>query len=185
MTVIAVASDGKRCVMAADSQATNNGQVAIMGRTKVIVRTGAYQCTLLGCAGSLKLCDLLEYLPDAVLEAVRPTFHEWLVRDLSPAIHAGCVAHGLMVKRNDGDEWPGNVLVARGGKFALLEGQGGVLTFDRPWHAMGSGGAEARGVLQYLYARRPANIVTAVVAAVEAACCLDDKCSLPSTIAST
>lgn len=187
MTVIAVVSDGKRCVMAADSQVSNNGQIATMADSKVIMRTGKFPLTLLACDGSVGLHDVLAYaIPDSVFAVDwRADFREWLVRDLVPAIRAECVARGLMVRTGQDEQWPGAVLVARGGVFALLDSQGGVVRFDRQWHAIGSGGAEARGVLQHLLARRRANIVTAALAAVESACRLDDGCSLPSSIAST
>jgi ATP-dependent protease HslVU (ClpYQ) peptidase subunit len=172
VSVIVVVSNGTRCVMASDSQATNNGAKAMLRGGGKIVRRGPY---LMGSCGSMALTDVLHSLAaDGAEPREGESLAQFARRFYAPMIAAEVKARGIMRRINDADEWPGQVIVARGGEFVVLDSQGGVVELARWWHAIGSGAPEARGVLFTM--QHSKLIEESALMAVQAACALDDGC---------
>ena len=174
MSVIAVYSDGTRCCMACDSQASNGGAKAIMKGSKIVERNG----WLFGAEGSPVAQQAIEYdLSPASLLEHDPLAH-WAAVDFYPWLYSKLKSRGQLVPVSGRDELPGQILIARKSEFVLLDTIGAVVEFATDFWAIGSGGAEARGAM---YARELDNghsdqIVSEAVAA---ACALDDGCSKP------
>ena len=179
MSVIAVASNGTRCCLAADSQVSQNTTKLTMSNTKV-VRLGKL---LLGVDGSLAMGDALRYHADGLdLGALAGDLPGWLSRNLVPWMRTYLKAADLMDKRDDGHEFPGSMLVARGREFLHIDCAGSVMCCASEWWAIGAGGATARGAMHYAAEVAGHNAEHVVTAGVEAACRLDTTCSLPMCV---
>jgi ATP-dependent protease HslVU (ClpYQ) peptidase subunit len=190
MSVIVVVSDGIRCCMACDSQTTNNGAKAQLADPKIASAQGIlfagegvlafdHYIKRESAKGEPKWVGLTDL--NVIAAAIADDFRAWL-RD-----------RDMLVKTDEHNaELPGQILVAKGAEFRVIDGGGYVVKLARPWHAIGSGGGEARGALHALTVDSagteaivkqaggaPLTVEYIARAAIEAACALDDGCSPP------
>mgnify|MGYP001601057141 CR=1 FL=1 len=183
MTVIVAVSGGTRVCMAADSQATANGCKAVLNATNgKIVRRGPL---LFGC-GHLTVMDAVRYvMPEPEPAAA---LHEWTVTVFVPWLRGYLHARERMEKTSAGEaDFPCHVLVAHKGAFVQADAGTGVVSFERPYTACGSGWMEAIGAMWEAHrvaavCRDPRDDLVAEYiarAGVEGAIALDAGCGPP------
>jgi ATP-dependent protease HslVU (ClpYQ) peptidase subunit len=161
--------------MACDSQASNNGTVAVMAESK-IVRVGG---VLFGSDGTLAIS---EYLRRRCRAEAFDGFDDLAV--LAGAFADGLRRHlrevdGLVKNSRDGLEFPGMTLIARRSEFLVLDAGGSALRLSSPFWAIGSGGSEARGAMHHASTLEHAEASQIALAGIRAAIALDDGCCEP------
>lgn len=185
MTVIVAVTDGERVCMACDSQSSNNNCRATLARPK-IVRIGPL---LVGAEGTMAVGDFLRYRYVIGAWGKEVELAAWCGTTLADDLRNHLRERDLMEKRGDRTEMPGQLLIAKGGEFLILDTGGSVVQVASPFWAIGSGGPEARGAM---WAAWPASEVmhlatnqlhpreeTVARAGVEAAIALDYGCGPP------
>lgn len=180
--IVAIKNRDAGCVvMAADSQASNNGTVLLHEASKIVARDGF----LFGADGALWLGDFYRYgdLPAWPLTPI--TLAEWCSERLAPAVRAAATERNQWREINGNKEFGGQTLVARGDELVLMDSGGSVLVPAQGWWAIGSGGSEARGAIFAARALSDSAFDSIAMHAVTAAITLDDGCSGPVNIAWT
>jgi len=180
VSVIAVASDGTRCCMAADSQIILGGSTkATIGSPK-IMRLGPL---LVGADGTLAMGDAFRYHGSElqVPETLPLALSEWVARVVVPWLRAYCKSADLMEKGEDGAlQLPAQTLIAYKSEFCHVDYAGAATQLTNPWWAIGSGGAVARGAMFESANQEHVGTDEIVLAGVRAACEFDLGCSLPA-----
>jgi hypothetical protein len=160
--------------MACDSQASSNGTKAALRGSKIIEIAGA----LFGAEGSFGVAEFLrsdtwprQPMASMPLEVVARSFvaaaWSWLKkRDALRIV-------------NGSPELSGNVLVARGPDWILIDSGGSLIDLASDWWAIGSGAAEARGAMFVATLLEHAEAGNIARQGVHAAIALDDGCSFP------
>jgi len=192
MSVIVCVKGAGRVCMACDSQATNNGAKATLGRAAAkIHRRG----TLVFGAPSLAIIDAVRWHMPEPGELAVP-LQDWAATVFIPWLRGWLKDRDLMERSKDGELFlPAGVFVAHGGDYALVDTGSGVIVFDDAFRAMGSGWGEAHGAMwqamsdadgtEYMHDRRSADAaVTEYIArqGVLAAIALDSGCGPPVVV---
>lgn len=174
--IVAIARDSRVC-MAADSQATNNGSKLQLARTTAkIVRLGDFLFSI----SSLPVGEFLRRrcsvspLAGLGLDQAAALLADSLRQDFKE--------RALLEVREGQSYLPGEIIVARGSEFVILDSLGSVMRADHPWWALGSGGPEARAVLYALCRDDTRDTEWIARLAVDAACALDNGCSPPIVV---
>lgn len=177
--IVAIKSNG-RVVMAADSQASNNGIVFISSTPKIVRRDGF----LFASDGALWLGDFFRYVklpewPVVGANGMQATLAEWCSTLLGPLLRAAAAERNEWRDVNGAKEYGGQTLVAHGGELVLIDSGGSVIVPADGWWAIGSGGAEARGAIHY--ATNTVADIADIIAegAVQVAIALDNGCAGP------
>ena len=137
MTVIVAVNDGARVCMACDSQATNNGAIAILARPKIKKIAGC----LVGGDGSFATLDAFARSEFASQSVNGDDLDHWLRGTLCPWLWQSQREAGRLRRVQDYDEMAGSLLVACGSQFRIVDSVGGVVHLASPWWAIGSGAA--------------------------------------------
>lgn len=169
MTVIAATiSEGGHVTMAADSR-TCMGSEYLDGNVKAW-RLGA---ALVGVAGGSALYVTTKHFRHLSETAKSDEIAGWCAH-LYTALRDAALAHGQVYRNQDGTESLNmQVLVATRCGLWVIHTDGSVCLIPRTWHAIGSGGAEARGAL---------HLGVTPARAVHAAIALDSGCGGPVTV---
>jgi ATP-dependent protease HslVU (ClpYQ) peptidase subunit len=192
VTVIVAVRTVDRVCMACDSQATNStGYGAPLSQPKIVRRGTA----LYGVSGGLALTNWSRFLaPPGPAVSLPSGFSlvEWATTIVAPALRA-FGADAKLAEVRDGASWMDIALmVAHGNQWCVVEGDGGVLQLDVPFHAVGSGAKEARGAMwlasrdadgeELMLKVKDADAAVAQYIATQgvlAACALDTNCGPP------
>ncbi len=188
MTCIAVVSDGTRCCMAADSQATNNGTVAVLSDSK-IVRVGPLLIAAEGTASIAQWARNRIYQPiDAPtsfrvmgIDWPKPSepLEKWAADVFADSLRDYLSQRQLLRNVNGSNEMPGQILIARGPQWIVVDAGGSVYQFASDWWAIGSGAPEARGAMWHAAQSEHFEANHIAVRGVEAAIALDNGCCAP------
>lgn len=143
MTCIVALKTAEGTFMGGDRAATDENDLAILGRPKVFERG----CFLFGCAGDLRVIDLLQF----ALELPSPgeAGLGYIVSKLVPAIRK-CFEENGFSGFYEGKAYAGSgsrCLVGYGGEIYEVGPDFGVFLPSTPYAAIGSGGVNARGAM--------------------------------------
>lgn len=168
MTVIAARVCASSHVEMAGDSRVNFGNEYVDGVKKV----WACGSALVGFAGPTALSSVVESFHGLRVQATSDEIDEWCAA-LFDALRTRAIAHGQVYRQHDGtDSLDASFLVATLHGLWSINTDGAVLRIPRNWHAIGSGGAAARGAL---------HVGVSAALAVEAACALDSGCGGPVT----
>lgn len=175
MTCITVVSDGTRCCMAADSQATNGGSVAVLSQSK-IDRIGPF---LVAAEGGIAVGQFVRHHATPVLQG---DLVEWAVKSFAPELRKHLESNTGMRMYEGRPEFPGQILIAKGADWILMDTGGSVVEIAATFWAIGSGAPEARGCMWHAIQSEAFEANNIAVRGVEAAIAMDNGCCGPVCI---
>lgn len=143
MSVIVVVKDGTRCCMACDSQASLNGNAAMLAAPK-IVRSGEL---LIGADGTLSLISFARHVYPVDRPLVGESLARWVLNVYGPALRRWLDESKHLETRDGRTDFPGTALIARAGEFVHLDSAGNAAQLDSNFWAIGSASPEALGAM--------------------------------------
>lgn len=179
MTVIVAVTDGTRVCVAADSQCTaGNGVKLTLAGGKVSRVPTPAGLLLIAAEGSLATDHFIRHHPIAVNCGPDATL-DYLAARFAEELRTHLMARDLMRLCDGTRELPGNILMARGCEFVLIDSGGSVVRVESDWWAIGSGAPEARGAMWLGMQAGHVDHEQVARMAVHAAIELDSGCGFP------